>query len=182
MAQWLEHWLSIDRIWVRILLLPFRNLGNCSSSHCSSSHCSSSLGGVYVNQLSSRSNCSKAECFPEKSSLSWGERVCQGVKYEVLRTGQRTGCTFSSGGVNPVQFFFIGIFIFMKHLNVYNFVDVVTLFTILCVNLCLYPTLPNCFFPGLPPPRGRTNQWHCGCLPPAQTCQQKLPLCHRLDG
>ena len=29
-----------------------------------------------------RSNCSVAECVPEKSRWCWNEQVCQGVKYE----------------------------------------------------------------------------------------------------
>ena len=32
--------------------------------------------GGYVNEYSSRSNCSVAECFPDKSRWRWNEQVC----------------------------------------------------------------------------------------------------------
>ena len=44
----------------------------------------------YVSEWSSRSNCSVAECFPEKSSWYRNEQVCQGVKCKALWLVRRT--------------------------------------------------------------------------------------------
>ena len=37
-----------------------------------------------MSEYSSRSNCSRTECFPEKSSWCWNEQVCQRMKHKVL--------------------------------------------------------------------------------------------------
>ena len=37
--------------------------------------------GGYVNETSSRNDCSVAECFPEKSRWCWNERYCQWVNF-----------------------------------------------------------------------------------------------------
>ena len=40
--------------------------------------------GGYVSEHSSCSNCSVAECFPERSSWHRNEQLCQGVKGKAL--------------------------------------------------------------------------------------------------
>ena len=55
-----------------------------SSLSCINEHPSIDSGGnASVNYL--RSNCSDAECFPEKSSCCWNEQDCPRVKCKALR-------------------------------------------------------------------------------------------------
>ena len=54
-----------------------------SSLSCINKYLATDRGG-YLNKQSSRSNCSMAECFPEKSKWHWNEQVCQGVNCKVL--------------------------------------------------------------------------------------------------
>ena len=48
-----------------------------------------------------RSNCSVAECFPEKWRR-WNEQVCQGVKCKVLWTVPRTGYYIRTNSSLPI--------------------------------------------------------------------------------
>ena len=55
-----------------------------------------------MNELSSRSNCSVSECFPEKFKWPWNEQVCQGVKCKRFEQSQglhRADPGFGKGGV-----------------------------------------------------------------------------------
>ena len=77
-AQWLECRTSTIE---KILLVPFQNLGNFVHSKllqftrvCINEYLAMDSCG-YVNKYSLCSNCSMAECFPEKSSWRWNEQV-----------------------------------------------------------------------------------------------------------
>ena len=48
-----------------------------------------------MSEYSSRSNCSVAVCFPEKSSWCWNELVCQRVKCKNNRVREETGTQLS---------------------------------------------------------------------------------------
>ena len=48
-----------------------------------------------MSEYSSRSNCSVAVCFPEKSSWCWNELVCQRVNCKNNRVREETGTQLS---------------------------------------------------------------------------------------
>ena len=53
------------------------------SLSCINGYLATDIGG-YLNEYSSRSNISVAECFPKRSGWRWNEQVCQVVKCKAL--------------------------------------------------------------------------------------------------